>query len=137
LARSGVVLRRLKRSDEAEWLALRRDNRVWLRPWEATAPPGRLPSSISFASYLRQERRAWRARRGYSMVIVVDGAMVGKVSVSSIQWGAECGGSIGYWIAQSHAGRGIVPIAVALISEYAFEQGLHRLEISLRPENQS
>ena len=40
LEREGVRLRLLKMRDEAEWIALRNRNREWLRPWEATAPPG-------------------------------------------------------------------------------------------------
>lgn len=61
--------------------------------------------------------------------------MVGRVTVGGIRWGAERGGSIGYWISPDYAGRGIVPRAVRLIAEYAFAQGLHRLEIAVRPEN--
>ena len=36
------------------------------------------------------------------------------------------------------AGRGIMPVAVALAGDYCFEVlGLHRLEIAIRPENSS
>jgi len=130
-----VVVRPLRRSDEEVWLALRRDNRAWLNPWEATAPPGRAEPSVSFAAFARAERRAWRRRTAFAAVVEVHGVIVGRVSVGGIRWGAERGGSIGYWIAQHDAGRGITPRAVALIAEYAFAQGLHRLEIAVRPEN--
>ncbi len=63
--------------------------------------------------------------------------MVGRVSIGGIRWGAERGGSIGYWIAEDWAGRGLIPRAVALMSAYAFTQGLHRLEIAIRPENEA
>jgi ribosomal-protein-alanine N-acetyltransferase len=135
LARAGVTLRPLRRADEQEWLQLRRDNRAWLRPWEATTPPGRRDESVSFAAYARRERRSWRTRSAYPTVVVVGGRIVGRVSIAGVQWGAECGGSIGYWIDQSHAGKGITPTAVALLAEHGFAQGLHRLEIAMRPEN--
>jgi ribosomal-protein-alanine N-acetyltransferase len=71
------------------------------------------------------------------MVVEVDGVLVGRVSIGRIEWGAECGASVGYWIRESHAGRGIVPAAVAMACEFAFAQGMHRLEIAVRPENTS
>jgi len=57
------------------------------------------------------------------------------VALGRLEWGAESGGSIGYWVAQDVAGRGVAPTAVALITEYAFSQGVHRVEIAVRPEN--
>ena len=42
----------------------------------------------------------------------------------------------GYWIDERVAGRGIVPTAVALATDYCFSGlGLHRMEINIRPEN--
>ena len=135
LTRDSIVVRPLRRRDEQQWLSLRRQSRPWLRRWEATVPPGRPDRAITFSAYVRQERTWWRQQRAFPMVIEVDGDIVGRVSIGGIEWGAECGGSVGYWIRESHAGRGIVPTAVALLSTYAFEQGLHRLEIAVRPEN--
>ncbi|WP_084626476.1 GNAT family N-acetyltransferase [Demequina aurantiaca] len=135
LRRGSLTLRPLRRSDEAEWMAVRSKNYAWLRPWEANMPPGRPQVSASFPAYVRRERGRWKARTAFSMVIEWEGALVGRVSVHAIEWGAQCGGSIGYWIAEDHAGRGIVPRSVAMMSEYAFGEGLHRLEIALRPDN--
>ena len=135
LFRDGLVLRRLRRRDEPEWLALRDANREWLRPWEATAPPGQISRAITFGELVRQERREWRRRTSFPMAIEIDGRLVGRVSVTGLTWGPECGGSIGYWVAQHRAGEGIAPRAVALAADYAFAQGLHRLEIAMRPEN--
>jgi ribosomal-protein-alanine N-acetyltransferase len=134
LVRGGVVVRPLRKSDAQEWLTLREHNRSWLRPWEATIPGGRTPT-VSFATYLRTEHRARRNRTGIPMVIEVGGVLVGRVAVTRIEWGAEAGGSLGYWVAESQAGKAIAPIAVALLAEYAFREGLHRLEIAVRPEN--
>ncbi len=68
-------------------------------------------------------------------MIVVDGELVGRATIGGIRLGAERGGSIGYWIAQSHARRGITTRAVRLLIDYGFAHGLHRLEIAVRPEN--
>ncbi|MDN4471912.1 GNAT family N-acetyltransferase [Demequina zhanjiangensis] len=135
LFRDGIVLRRLRRRDEREWLALRDRNREWLRPWEATAPPGQTSRAITFGEMVRREAREWRRATAYPMAIEVEGALVGRVSVTGITWGPECGGSIGYWVSEHRAGEGIAPRAVTLAADYAYAQGLHRLEIAMRPDN--
>ena len=44
--------------------------------------------------------------------------------------------TLGYWVDQARAGRGIVPTAVALATDHCFSAlGLHRMEINIRPEN--
>lgn len=44
--------------------------------------------------------------------------------------------SIGYWIDQRFAGRGVMPLAVALVIDHCFTTArLHRIEICIRPEN--
>lgn len=136
LTRGIVTLRPLRRRDEGRWIELRRQNRAWLKPWEANSPPGRVEPPVAFAAYVRSEHRRWKDRTAFSMAIVVDGLLVGRVSIHAIEWGAQCSGSIGYWISSDYAGRRIVPNAVALLSDYGFSQGLHRLEIALRPENE-
>lgn len=131
-----VTVRPLARGDEAAWLAVRAANRDWLKPWEATIPAGVPQDAVTFATFVRQERRAWRKGTAFAGVVLVDGELVGRVAIGGIRWGAERGGSVGYWIAQSHAGRGLTPRAVALLVDYGFSQGLHRLEIAVRPENE-
>lgn len=135
LERDGVRLRLLKTRDEAEWLALRHRNRDWLRPWEATAPPGTADAPVSFRTFIRKENAMWRSRRSFPMVIETGGRLVGRVTLGRIEWGAERGGSLGYWVSQDQAGQGIAPAAVVLMCEYAFGEGVHRIEVAIRPEN--
>ncbi|PJI94048.1 ribosomal-protein-alanine N-acetyltransferase [Luteimicrobium subarcticum] len=131
-----VVLRPLRRSDADAWMALRLENSDWLGPWEATAPDGPHGTSPSFGAYVRL--LAARAREGSVLpfAIEVDGALVGQLTVSSITYGSLCSAAIGYWVAESAAGRGIMPTAVALATDHCFEtRGLHRVEVNIRPEN--
>jgi len=137
LERNGVSLRLLTMRDEREWLALRQRNRDWLRPWEATVPPGQVDPVITFRTFVRRERAAWRERRVFPFVIEYGGELVGRASLGRIEWGAERGGTLGYWVSQHVAGRGIAPMAVVLLTEYAFGQGIHRVEIAIRPENEA
>ena len=69
-------------------------------------------------------------------VVTWDGAMVGLLTVNGITLGSSRSASLGYWVARTHAGRGVIPIAVALVCDHLFEAaGLHRVEIAIRPDN--
>ena len=69
-------------------------------------------------------------------VIEYDGRLVGGISVNNIVRGSAYFASLGYWIDRDVAGRGIMPLAVAMVIDHCFSAaGLHRIEISIRPEN--
>jgi ribosomal-protein-alanine N-acetyltransferase len=79
-----------------------------------------------------------RARMGQAMPFVLtwEGEMVGMLTVNGITWGSARWANLGYWVAAGHAGRGITPTAVALVVDHLIGTvGLHRVEISIRPEN--
>ena len=66
----------------------------------------------------------------------VGGQIVGQINVSGITYGSLSSASIGYWVAERFAGRGLTTIAVALLTDYCMRAlGLHRIEICIRPEN--
>lgn len=131
-----VELRPLSRRDGRAWREVRSRNAAWLLPWDATVPPGGPARPPSFAGLVRQLRRA--GRRGTSMpfAILVDGHFRGQVTVSNIVRGSAQFASIGYWLDQQVAGRGLAPRAVAVVIDHCFDSaGLHRIEIAVRPEN--
>ncbi|GAA4421305.1 GNAT family protein [Georgenia halophila] len=134
LVEEGVTLRPLRRRDRAAWESVRRANARWLGRWEATSP-NRAPAP-AFRAYRRSWEASARAGTSLPWVIEAHGDLVGSLTVSSITRGAFWSGTIGYWISEHMAGRGITPLAVAMASDYAwFEVGLHRIEINIRPEN--
>ena len=85
---------------------------------------------------IRDLNRQAREGRSLPFVVTYDGELVGQLTVSGITWGSACWAQIGYWVDRDHAGRGIIPTAVALASDHClFTMGLHRIEIAIRPEN--
>ena len=136
LTAGDVRLRPLRRSDQRTWMALRAQNAAWLEPWDATSPvPVRGPRP-SFGEFVRS--LSSQARSGGSLPFAVDhdGLLVGQLTVTGIMHGSLRSGSIGYWVSQHVAGRGIIPTAVALATDHCFEVlGLHRVEVNIRPEN--
>ena len=133
-----VRLRPPLRRDGRRWSQLRLDDRDHLEPWEPTSP-GRWRD--------RHTPRAWRAVRSGQLqgaraggllpaVIELDGQMCGQLTIGGIMRGAQQSAWIGYWVASPYTGGGIASAAVALAVDHAFERaGLHRLEATVRPEN--
>jgi len=131
-----VTLRPLRRSDVAAWRDARRRNTAWLIPWDATVPPGGGARATSFTALVRRLNRMARQGTTYPFAIEVEGRFVGQLTVNNIVRGSAQFASMGYWIDQAYAGRGIVPRAVAMAIDHCFTNaGLHRIEICIRPEN--
>ncbi len=131
-----VVLRPIRQRDAPAWREVRARNADWLRPWEATLPPQSAAVVSSFAAMVRDLRRLARRGHGMPFVIIVDDQLVGQVTVSAIARGSARSAQLGYWIDSRYAGRGLMPVAVALVIDHCFEvAGLHRVEIAIRPEN--
>jgi ribosomal-protein-alanine N-acetyltransferase len=110
------------------------ENRTWLRKWEATNPVG--PMSFDVRSSIRHLQSNARAGLGLPFVIEYQGELAGQLNVSSISYGSVSMATIGYWVSERFAGKGLTPTAVALASDHCFfTVGLHRIEICIRPEN--
>jgi ribosomal-protein-alanine N-acetyltransferase len=123
-------------SDARAWREVRERNIDWLTPWDATVPPGGEARPTSFRALARRVTSNARAGTTFPFVIEVDGRFAGQVTVSNIVRGSAQFASLGYWLDQRHAGRGIMPLAVAMVIDHCFgPAGLHRVEIAIRPEN--
>ncbi|MEJ1155185.1 GNAT family protein [Microbacterium marmarense] len=131
----GPVSLRLVRSRDARVLQQELlSNRQWLRPWEATNPDG----AVSFDMRLGVKRllQQYRDGSGIPFVMEYDGEIAGQLNVWGIARGSLSSATIGYWVSERFAGRGITPAAVAMATDICFnEMRLHRMEICIRPEN--
>jgi ribosomal-protein-alanine N-acetyltransferase len=143
LRHGSVTLAPLRHRDGAVWQRVRQVNAEWLRPWEATLPPGAEPGPATYAGLVRSLTKQARDGRMLPWLVWYEpsagrgrGRLAGQLTVSGIVGGSASWGQIGYWVDQRLAGRGIIPTAVALAVDYCFgAMGLHRIEIAIRPEN--
>lgn len=144
LSHGPVLLRPFAWGDGRAWSQIRRANEGWLSRWEPTAPAGpwwELNSPAAYRALYRELRDS--ARIGVAMPFAIclrqpDGSarLVGQLTVGNIVRRALCSGYAGYWVDSRFAGRGIVPTALALAVDHAFQAGgLHRIEVNIRPEN--
>lgn len=133
-----VRLRPISQKDRDVWRRTRQANAAWLGRWDATAPSHAHAQPRSFASMVRQMRSEARAGRQLPFAVEYDGRFVGQVTLSNIVRGSAQFGSIGYWVDEAYAGRGIITLSVALVIDHCFGPvGLHRVEVAIRPENSS
>jgi [ribosomal protein S5]-alanine N-acetyltransferase len=130
-----VRVRPVREEDAASLAALSRDNRDFLAPFEPTrdeeffTPAGQ---ATRLAALLAEEAQG----RAHPYVIEVAGRLVGRVTVTNVVRGPFCSGSLGYWVAAAHTGRGVAGSAVAQVVTACFTtHGLHRLEAATLLDN--
>lgn len=135
---AGLILRPLAVADRLAWERAERANAQWRHLWRATTPEGERQDK-TFRAILASRRRSRRAGTGMDWVIWTADergpVVAGEVIVQGVEWGAARSASLGYWVDEGQAGRGIAPRAVAAVVDHAFASGLHRLEVNVRPEN--
>jgi len=114
--------------DAAALAATLQENRAFLAPWE----PLRDDSYFTVEgqrAVLERALEAYARESAVPLVILGDGQVVGRLTINGITRGAFQSASIGYWVGQSHNGRGLATAAVADAVTIAFtELGLHRLQ---------
>lgn len=141
LRHGAVEVRPLQRRDAAAWSEVRLANERWLSEWESL-PPGTFGSyadrhtPVAYRRLLRTLRASTRAGTHLSFAVTHDGALAGQVTVGNIVRGSFNSAYLGYWVDRRRAGRGIAPVAIALVTDHCFGPGrLHRVEANVRPEN--
>src|SRR5664279_3933339 len=131
-----IRLATLVEGDYEAWLAVRTRCRSWLIPWEPRskgAPPAP-EDAASFVARCGMRERERQLGSGFGFGIFVDGRFAGEITLSSIQRGPFQNGAIGYWIDEELAGSGLIPEAVVVVLQFAFETlRLHRIEVAIIP----
>ena len=105
----GVYLRAPQMSDYSEWATLREASRAFLTPWEPTWPADDLTRS-AFRRRLRRYAEDQRADTSYAFFLFrkSDDALVGGLTLANIRRGVAQAGSLGYWIGEPFARRGLM-----------------------------
>jgi ribosomal-protein-alanine N-acetyltransferase len=124
-----AVTRLLSAEDAEELTAVVRENREFLAPWEPQ-------QEDDYFTVEGQRVRLHRALQAYAReamvplaIVAEDGRLAGRISINGVTRGAFQSAALGYWVSQSHNGRGLATAAVADAVHIAFRQlGLHRLQ---------
>jgi ribosomal-protein-alanine N-acetyltransferase len=137
LAGRTVTLRLPRSRDFGEWARLRGASRGFLEPWEPLWAPDELERT-AWRQRLRRYRTDFLRGSGVSFLIFENGTgrLAGGISLNGIRHGVSQSASIGYWMGERFAGRGLMAEALDLVVRHSFETlRLHRLEAACIPGN--
>ncbi len=125
-------LRLLEEADASELHSTVEANRSYLARWMPWAATQSLDGTLAF---IRSSRKQLADNQGLQLAIVEDGAIVGGVGYSHLDWENRSTG-IGYWIAERSQGNGTVTRATrALVDHACAAWKLNRVEIRAGVEN--
>ena len=132
-----VRIRPVRIEDAAELHRLLVANREHLAP----TSPAQADSYFTFEGQqasVAEHVAKLEAGTGASYVTVVDGRIVGRISLSSVLRGPLQSAVLGYWTDRDHQGAGIATRAVGLIVGIARDElRLHRLEAGTLVDNEA
>lgn len=132
-----VTLRSPAMGDYPSWSELRGASRNFLTPWEPVWPVDDL-TRPAYRRRLRRYQREIQEATGYPFLVFrsADMALVGGLTLSHVVRGVTQSCSLGYWMGERFAGRGLMTAAVKAVIPFVFDTlRLHRLEAACLPHN--
>lgn len=137
----GLVIRCPQLRDFEAWRALRLSSRKFLTPFEPTWGSLEL-NSRHFSAKVKRNRREAQEGTEYAFLIFqwldAHETLVGGITLSNLRRRASQTVTLGYWMGEKYAGKGIMTRAVALILPFVFDTlSLHRVEAACLPGNQA
>jgi [ribosomal protein S5]-alanine N-acetyltransferase len=135
----GLILRAPQMSDYDAWVELRAASRTFLEPWEPLWPSDDL-TRPAFRRRIRRYAEEIHTDSAYPMFVFrqKDEALMGGLTLGLVRRGVAQACTLGYWMGERHAGRGIMTAAVKIANRFAFQDlGLRRIEAACLPTNQA
>ncbi len=133
----GVLLRPPRTGDYAAWSDLRARSMDYLQPWEPAWPDDDL-SRAAYRRRLTGYAREMELGNAWPFFVLdpTGRTLYGAITLSNVRRGVAETGTLGYWIGEPYAGRGLATAAVRAMAGFAFRSvRLHRLEAACLPTN--
>lgn len=134
-----VLLRGPRPRDYVAWRNLRRDSREFLRPFEPRWSEADLTRRVFMARLKRGRKEAAQGTDFNFLIFLPDGrreVLVGGLTLSNIRRRAAQHVTLGYWMGEKYAGRGLMTEAVSVVLPFVFNTlGLHRIHAAFLPNN--
>ena len=132
-----MTLRPPIHSDFRAWVALRRESREFLTPWE----PSWATDHLSRRAFTNRVYWAARSIHNDSAVPLfltrrADNTLLGAITLDNIRRGPAQSATLGYWIGAAFARSGYMREAIEAVVHHAFRAlDLSRVEAACLPEN--
>lgn len=128
-----LQLRQLQVSDADELFMLTEENRDYLRKWLPWLDRTKKP--IDTQNFIQSIRDQFNNTEGFVAAIEFENHIIGVIGFNEIDWYNRIG-YIGYWLASSNQGKGIITTSCQRIINHSFTNlGLNRLVITCASEN--
>lgn len=111
-----IILRSLKDEDALALAQLANNKKIWLNVRDALPHPYMLEDAVFFINLIKDEITP------FSFAIEYDGAFCGMIGLTPQKDVYRLTAEIGYWLGEPFWNKGIVTKAVALITDYAFNE---------------
>ncbi len=130
-----IVLRPLRLKHAPALFALIRENEAWLRRWLPWLDTNTRPEHTR--AFITRMRELERTGVALTLTVWHREALVGLVSFNWIDR-TNRSATLGYWLAESAVGQGVMTRAVQTLVDHAFRTlGLHRIEIRAAVRNRA
>ena len=133
-----VYIRPPQIGDQRAWLALRRDSRSFLEPYEPAWPHDAL-TPVAFRRRLRRMQSEWQSESSYGFFIFDRDTdeLLGGITIANVRRGVIQSATVGYWIGEPHKRRGYMFESLLLCLDFAFKSlDLHRVEAACLLDNE-
>ena len=112
------ILRAIQKGDEFD-LAKNANDKIISRNTAAIPYPYKLKDAKNWiGKCLKDEKK--KERKSFVFVVVINNEVVGAVGIHDIVKKHKA--EIGYWLARKHWGKGIMPKAVKIVTEFGFKK---------------
>lgn len=106
-------------------------NDVDIRAWLPLPVPYTLEDARQFVEYTAAQLESGR---GIERAVESQGRLSGMIGLMETNW--KVGTTVaGYWLAPWGRGRGLMTSALSVMTQWAFDQGLHRVEVRIAQTN--
>jgi ribosomal-protein-alanine N-acetyltransferase len=135
----GLYMRVPQMADFQKWRDVRMESHRFLQPWEPSWPSDDLTKS------------AYRKRVKSCHMDLADGTgtpffifdaesddLLGGINITNIRKGVIQSCTLGYWVGEKHAKKGVMTKAILRLIPYIFKTlKLHRIEAACLPDNEA
>lgn len=133
-----TLLQRPQMADYQIWANLRRESSEFLKPYEPQWSQDELSKS-AFRARLRRQEADIVSGRGLPWFLFDrfnPDILLGGLTISNIRRGVSDTGTLGYWMGEEHAGKGLMKEALLAVCTNLFDvHKLHRIEAATVLEN--
>lgn len=129
-----LSLKLLEAKDSKELFTLVDESRSYLRKWLPWVD--NIKGAADYEHIIQVWLKQYASQDGFQAGILYQGKLVGMIGFHSIDW-SNSRTSLGYWLAESYQGNGMITSAVKAFIKIAFtEYKLNRIEIECAVKNE-